>query len=245
MPQTRRMSAVHFFLASAVAAVLLGAGAFMALRSSQYDVASSPLRADGSAEIILLDPTVVIDTDSPPAGWFHRTFWFKPAMQLAFLSESTPPSIRCDTNAGASIFGRHTDIDLGTYWRLAWSWRVDRLVNSRFDERTRASDDHAARLFFEFRDEDDGIHHLEIVWSNGSLQAGSFKHIGGFAHYVAQSGRATLKPWIEEDVDLWQLYRVTSGRKDRARLTRAAIFCDTDDTGLQSRAFFGKIVLRR
>lgn len=225
--------------------VFLAAGVFIVLRDSQYDVASSPLKADGSDEVVLIDPGVAIDTDAPPDGWFHRKFWFTPAMELAFLRDTTPPSIRCDTNAGASIFGRHTDIDLGTYSRLAWSWRVDTLFNSTRDERTPAGDDHAARLFLVFHDEEGGVHHLEIVWSNGSLRAGSFKHIDGFPHYVAQSGRDALKTWTEEDVDLWQLYRVTSGRKDRARLTRVAIFCDSDDTGLQSRAFFGKIILRR
>ena len=77
-------------------------------------------------------PTIsLMDFSNPPTvypvskGWFHVKFLTKPAMQISFVPKEGRDSLRCETNAGGSIFGRFTDIDLSKFPILKWSWFVE------------------------------------------------------------------------------------------------------------------------
>jgi hypothetical protein len=60
----------------------------------------------------------------------------------------------------------------------------------------------------------------------------------GFPHYTARGGQANVGRWHDERVDLRALYRKQWGDPAGARLVEVALFCDTDQTGASSVAYF-------
>ena len=81
---------------------------------------------------------------------------------------------RWSTDGSGSIFGRFTDVDLGTYPELAWSWLVKKPVDSPLDERTVEGDDHPARLYLRFETGDGSDHSIEIIWANKLFEPGDY-----------------------------------------------------------------------
>jgi hypothetical protein len=206
---------------------------------------SEPLVAGDEPVLTVMDFSAPLSIEPPQAGWFHSTFWTRPPMTISQESIDGVAALRLETAASGSIFGRHTDVALRDFPTLTWSWRVETPIDASFDERTADGDDHAARLYLQFVDEDNTERSMEIIWSNGAFAPGEYKYIGEFAHYVAQSGSNELGVWVAEEVDLLRLYREVSGRNDNPRITMIAIFCDSDDTKTRSLAHFGNIELRQ
>jgi Protein of unknown function (DUF3047) len=202
------------------------------------------------------EPTVTLmDFGSPPArdplsaGWWEIGFLTKPKMQISFVDKDSVKALRCETHGSGSIFGRHTDIDLQQFPKLTWNWRVEQPVVADAPETEWKGDDHPARLLVHLRDSAAKEHYFEIIWSNGAFKAGQWKIIGSFHHYVANGGNAktgeNTNTWFTENVNLLDLYHTATGRIDNARLINIAIFCDTDDTGANSIAYFGKVTLAK
>lgn len=207
----------------------------------------NPVLASGGPSVTLMDfaspPTVSPITP----GWWNIGFFTKPNMKISFLEKDGVKALRCETSASGSIFGRHTDIDLAQYPNLAWNWQIEKPVVSSLPEAEWKGDDHPARLMVHLLDSQKSEHYFEIIWSNGAFKPGQWKIIGGFHHYVANGGDAKTGEntgrWFNEKVNLLDLYHTATGRSDDARLINIAIFCDTDDTGTQSVADFGKVEL--
>lgn len=185
------------------------------------------------------------DPNDTPLGWFHRTFWFIPAMKLSRETKDNVDALRCETDKGASIYGRYTDIAVHESPVLAWSWLVEKPIAGSADETSENGDDHPVRLYLTFVDEEDNAHSMEIIWSNGAFKPGEVKYIGDFAHYVAHSGTADVGKWVPESIDLLDLYRKTMKRDDRPRLKELAVFCDSDNTKTSSIAYVGPVTLSR
>jgi len=203
----------------------------------------NPLLANGEMRFTLMDFTTPFSLDALPAGWTHRKFWTRPAMQVTFVTKDGVPALRCETDAGGSILGRWTDIDLGSYLTLSWQWYVESPIASSIDERTTAGDDHPVRWYLAFTDSDGQAHHAEIIWGNRLLRRGDWKVLGSFVHYVADGGDANVGRWREETVDLLSIYRKATGRNDTPHLTELAIFCDSDDTKGHTVAYVGGPVI--
>ena len=103
-------------------------------------------------------------------------------------------------------------------------------VVSELDERTREGDDHPARLFIRFETSGGLTRAMELFWNNVAFRPGEYKYIGGFPHYVAESGTATVSHWVEESLDLKAIYEEIWLEGEDPRVTYLAISCDTDDT---------------
>ncbi len=204
---------------------------------------SDPLRAGSEPVISVMDFSPPFSLDPPPLGWTHRTFWTRPAMELSIVEKDGQQALRCETNNGGSIFGRQTDIDLGTYPTLAWDWYVEVPITSSIDERTPEGDDHPARIFIRLIDGNGEEQAFEIIWSNRLFQPGDYKFIGNFGHYVANGLEANIGRWYRQEVNLLDIYRRTSGRDDTPAIKLIAIFCDSDDTGGRSVAYFSDVRL--
>ncbi|MDH3444929.1 MAG: DUF3047 domain-containing protein, partial [Deltaproteobacteria bacterium] len=88
---------------------------------------------------------------------------------------------------------------------------------------------------------------MEIVWGNHKLRKGDWKHLENFwgtrsfPHYTANGGHENTGQWHEEKVNLLTLYSGLWGDPRGARLTEIALFCDTDQTGGSSIAYFAEI----
>jgi hypothetical protein len=148
---------------------------------------------------------------------------------------------------------RFVDVALDAYPILSWRWYVEKGIESDVDERTAEGDDHPARLYIVIEDSQGKERRLEIIWGNEILKAGDWKHLqgslsflfGSFPHYVANGGRENLGRWRDESVDLQRLHRELWGDPRRAHMTQIALFCDSDETGDSSVAYFAEVRVER
>jgi hypothetical protein len=226
---------------------LIGYFAFQRLTSPPPPV--NPVLAGNQSTVTLMDfaspPTLAPLTP----GWWQLGFLTKPKMEISFVEKDTIKALRCETNGSGSIFGRHTDIDLESFPILTWSWLVEQPVVASASEVEVEGDDHPARFLLQFSDREKRDRYMEIIWSNGAFKTGQWKYIHNFPHYVANGGNAAsgenINQWFNEKVDLLELYRTAFKLSDTGRLINISIFCDTDDTGSKSIAYFANVRLQK
>lgn len=234
----RRIALIAIFL------LIGGLAGYWQLRSGPMDRRDLIVGTDAAAVRVLPFATP-IDLDRLPPGWTHRKFWFTKPMQLSFVTFEGKDALRCQTDDGASLLLRATDIAIADYPLLTWDWFVERPVSGEVDEATPEGDDHPARLFLQFTDTDGGGHATEIIWSNARYAPGDYKVIGDFQHLVADGLAANTGKWRAESADLQALYAQATGRSDAGRLTTIGLFCDTDNTGGSSIAYTGDVTVQR
>jgi Protein of unknown function (DUF3047) len=222
-------------------ALLLAVSALLLIGCSEAP--RNPVIAGPGDTISIMAFDTAIPLSPPPPGWWQRKFWFTDEMKLSFSTIDAVPALRCETDNSASLFGRYTDIAIADFPLLRWQWLVDGPVLTPKNEETAAGDDHPARLYLRFKDEGGGDHDAEIIWGNTGYKIGDYIILENFTHYVANGGETNVGKWQSQEVDLAVLYAKASGRTDHPRLVNLAIFCDTDNTGLSSSAYFGAINL--
>ena len=196
---------------------------------------------DGSPSLAVMDFTDPVPIDPLPDGWYHRRFWRHGPMDISFETKEDVAAIRLATQDTASMLFRHTDIPLDLYPTLSWQWYIEKGIDSGIDELTEEGDDHPARFFIVFDTADGEPHRMEIIWGNRVLGAGDYKRIGSFPHYVANGGQANVGRWHQEAVDLAEIYRELWGDPTGARIVDIALFCDSDDTGGETIAYFADV----
>jgi Protein of unknown function (DUF3047) len=126
------------------------------------------LTGDGEPEVTVMDFSAPFSLDPLPAGWYHRTFWTRGPMQMAFAVKEGVPALRLETRSTASMLFRHVDFDLADYRLLVWRWYIEEPIESPLDEHTREGDDHPARLFLVFRTATGEERRMEIIWAISS-----------------------------------------------------------------------------
>src|SRR3989442_724563 len=124
------------------------------------------LTGRGEPELTVMDFSAPFSLDPPPAGWYHRTFWTRGPMQMAFAVKDGVPALRFETRSTASMLFRHVDLDLADYQFLIWRWYIEKPIESPLDEHTREGDDHPARLFLVFQTATSEERRMEIIWGN-------------------------------------------------------------------------------
>lgn len=154
-------------------------------------------------------------------------------------------ALRVSADDSASMLVRFVDIDLAAYPTLNWKWFVEKPIDRAVDERTDDGDDHPARLFIALTNSTGERRALEITWGNRLLGRGDVKYRGSFPSYVANSGNANIGRWHNEQVDLLALFKRFWPDDKPGRITDIAIFCDSDETGASSIAYFADIRLER
>lgn len=201
---------------------------------------------DGSPSFAVMDFSKPLPLDPLPEGWYHRKFLRHPPMGISFVTKEGYPSIRLSTNDSASMLFRYVDIELNAYPLLSWDWFIEQGIVSDLDEMTASGDDHPARIYLGFRSAGGKSHNMEIIWGNRKLHRGDWKflkflHLFSFPHYVADGGNENIGRWRHEREDLTALYSTLWGDAAGARLMEIALFCDTDETGTKSIAYFSNI----
>ncbi len=206
---------------------------------------SNPIVAEAGANSVTVLPwDTVGDYIDPNLGWVHRQFWMIQPMQVSFVEKNGKQVLKCETNSSASILSRTTDIEVGDYPILAWDWLIEFPISSPLDEDTEAGDDHPARLLLKMEDREGGEYAFEIIWSNRKYEPGDYKYIGDFAHYVATGLDENTGVWQSQEVNLMEIYRDVFGRDDFPILKSIGIFCDSDNTGSRSVAYFSDVEMR-
>ena len=235
----------------AFAAVAGGLAAIAVLAGCGAGERRNPLVADGSPSVAVMDFQRPLALDPLPEGWHHRRFFRTDPMQISFATKAGRPSIRLATQGSGSMLYRHTDLPLDGYPILRWGWFVEVPIASDVDETTVAGDDHPARLFLTFRASTGELRSMEIIWGNRKLRAGDWKDLQlswfgrPFPHYVARGGDENAGRWHDETSDLRALYRRNWGNAHGASLVEVALFCDTDQTGGRSVAYFSAVRVER
>lgn len=206
---------------------------------------------DGSASFALMDFSRPLPLDPMPPGWYHRKFFRTPPMDISWVKKDGHTAIRCATHGSASMLYRYVDVDLDAYPALSWDWFIEQPIVSDVDETTAAGDDHPARIYLKFLSAAGEAHSLEIIWGNRKLHAGDWKYLKSFTsahpfpHYVANGGNENVGRWHHQKVDLDQLYRKQWGEPRGTRMVEIALFCDTDQTGAESIAYFSDVRAER
>ncbi len=231
--------------------VILGVGvvAVIAAAFFGYKIFSSkgldtgaPLLASAVVDgrIALVDDN--FSTDALPAGWLHRTFWRITPTQYSLSEIDGRSALHCTTDNSGSILIRDTAIPLADFPILNWSWKIDKPLSSNIDEETHEGDDHPARFFVVFESGETSTA-AEIIWSNTRFTPGDYKIIDGFHHLVANGLDENVGIWFDQTVDLEALYRKISGRTDTAEIAALGFFCDSDNTGGSTSAYFSDVRL--
>lgn len=202
------------------------------------------LKSSGEDEIAIMDFSALFSLDPIEPGWYHRKFFWHEPMAMDFVTKDNVPAIRFSTNDTASMLIRHVEISLEEYPLLLWSWFIEKPIISKLDETTREGDDHPARLFIVFETLSGERRSMEIIWGN-KLQAGEYKYIDTFPHYVARGGNENTNRWFEEEVNLLEVYRQIWPDQEPANMIEIGLFCDSDDTDSQSVSYFAKVRMRR
>lgn len=201
---------------------------------------------DGSSPFTLMDFADPVEFDPMTPGWYHRTFRRHAPMDISFVEKAGQSAIRLETHDSASMLFRWVDVPLDHYPSLRWKWFIETPVTAVEDERTVAGDDHPARLYLSFRSATGDDHSMEIIWGNRDLKRGDWKHLKflglfSFPHFVANGGNENIGRWHDEKVSLSELYATLWGDASGARLVEIALFCDTDETGARSLAYFSDV----
>jgi hypothetical protein len=231
-----------YWIAASVMLAVAGVGACDALRDPER---INVLAAGNARSVAFMDFAAPMALDPPPAGWWHRTFWTRNAATYAQVRKDGVAALKVSTDNSASMLVRFVDIDLAAYPALAWKWFVEQPIESALDERTDEGDDHPARLFIAFRNAKGERRALEIIWGNRVLGRGDLKFRGSFPHYVANGGNRNIGRWHDEQVDLLALFKRFWPEDQPGRITDIAIFCDSDETGTRSIAYFADVRLER
>jgi len=164
-------------------------------------------------------------------------------MTIEFVTKDNVPAVRLSTNDTASMLIRHVEISLEEYPLLRWMWFVEQPIVSELDETTREGDDHPARFFIVFETLSGARRSMEIIWGN-RLQAGEYKYIDDFPHYVPRGGNENTKRWFEEEVNLWEVYGHIWPDQEPANIMEIGLFCDSDDTDGRSVSYFANVRMR-
>jgi hypothetical protein len=225
--------------------------AAVAMGGCARDERHNPVAADGSPSIAVMDFRQPLALDPLPEGWRHRRFFRTDPMHISFAAKAGRPAIRLATQASASMLYRYTALPLDDYPILRWDWFVETPLSTPADEMTVAGDDHPARLFLTFRTPGGESRSMEIIWGNRRLRAGDWKDLQlswfgkPFPHYVSRGGDENAGRWHDESADLRALYRRNWGDARGVVLVDVALFCDTDQTGASSVAYFSTVRVDR
>jgi len=217
----------------------LGVVAFGVYSYMNPSAESNPIVAAKGAERVTVLPWDTVGRFSNPnLGWEHEQFWMIQPMALSVGDMLGKHALKCETNNTASILTRTTDIEVGDYPVLSWDWLIEFPISSALDETTPEGDDHPARLILNLEDRAGGAYAFEIIWSNQKYKPGDYIYVGDFAHYVANGLDENAGVWQHQEVNLMEIYRDVFGRDDYPILKSIGVFCDSDNTGSRSVAYF-------
>ncbi|MBL1419938.1 MAG: DUF3047 domain-containing protein [Alphaproteobacteria bacterium] len=238
---SKRTKKISIFIGGLVLAV--AAFTVYQIRQGNPFDTGAPLLASAAVDgkIQLVDDG--FDIDDLPKGWVHRTFFNVTPTDYKLVDVDDRRAMHCSTDNSGSILGRDVDIKLSDFSQLKWQWKIEKALNSELDEDSKDGDDHPARFFVMFKSADGSRKVAEIIWSNQKYQAGDYKIINGFHHLVANGLDENVGVWHEQSVDLEALYKRIGGVGGDPSLGLLGFFCDSDNTGGSTSAYFSDVRL--
>jgi hypothetical protein len=177
-------------------------------------------------------------------AWEARSFRGQTSYRV--VADAGNRVLQAESRGAASGLVRRLDVDPRDYPILTWRWKVAGTI-PQGDERTRAGDDYAARVYVIFP-------HwffpktrtLNYIWAN-RLPAGEFLPNAYTANAVmiaVQSGPEQAGRWLTERRDIVADFRRAFG-EEPPRIGAIAIMTDTDNTGSAANAWYDDLMLER
>lgn len=175
-------------------------------------------------------------------GWTPKIFQGETAYRL--VEDDGRTVLKAESRGAASGLFKEVRLDPRSAPVLRWSWKIERTLATG-DERTKAGDDYAARVYVVFpsvlfwR-----TRAINYIWAN-KLPAGESLPNAYTANAVmvaVESGNGKAGTWVREERNIYEDYRELFG-KEPPDLGAVAIMTDTDNTGEEAVAWYGDISL--
>jgi len=176
------------------------------------------------------------------AGWKSKTF--AGLTDYTLVKENGRTVVKAYSKAAASGLIKEVKLDPHRFRYLKWSWKVAGIIPNG-DERTKAGDDYAARVYVVFPGRFFWqTRAINYIWANRLAKGASLPNAyTGNARMVAvESGPDRVGQWISEERDILADYRRLFGEEPR-QIGAIAIMTDTDNTGAEATAWYGDIVI--
>ncbi len=199
-----------------------------------------------------------------PKGWEPLTFnKIKSHTHYEWSPENHV--IHAVSSAAASGLTYRLDQEAGKAPILRWRWRVSHSI-SKGEEKTKAGDDYAARIYVTFRYDPSKVGAgarikygfakalygeypphagINYIWANRLAQGESTPnpYTDRVMMVAVRSGDSEAGKWFAEERNIQEDYR-TLFKEDPPPLAGIALMTDTDNTGSQAEAWYADIELR-
>lgn len=152
--------------------------------------------------------------------------------------------VKAISKDAASGLVKKISFDPRKYRYLRWSWKINHTILNG-DEKTKAGDDYAARLYVVFA----GNYFwqteaINFIWANNLKTGDSIPnaYTSSAIMVAVESGNTRSGEWHVEERDILADYQNLFG-SDPGEVRAIAIMTDTDDTGGEATAWYGDITL--
>lgn len=175
-------------------------------------------------------------------GWESKSF--KGMTDYRLVKENGRTVVKAVSRASASGLIRKIRFDPTKHRYLRWSWKIDRTITGG-DEKTKAGDDYAARLYVVFPGRFFWqMKAINYIWANKLAKGESVPsaYTGNAKLVAVESGNSMAGQWLTEERDLSADYRALFGG-EAPEAEAIAIMTDTDNTGAAAEAWYGDIIL--
>ena len=177
--------------------------------------------------------------------WMERKLTSQPTFYKV-VSEDTNLVLQAESEKAASGIWRMLEIKPGKSGKISWRWKIDNTLAINGTEKSKTSDDYAARVFVVFEP-----HFLSwktkalcYVWASKEKAGSTFQspYAESVGMIVLQSGDENEGKWVTEERDVIADYRKIFD-KDPEMITAVAIMVDTDNTGVHALSWFDDLTL--
>jgi len=176
------------------------------------------------------------------AGWKPKRFRGETSYSL--VVDGDRRVLKAQSRAAASGLYKEVDLDPAKYPVLRWSWKIGGTIPNG-DERTKAGDDYAARVYIVFpRTLFWKTKAINYIWANRLPQGKSLPNAftSNAVMVAVESGNGKAGTWVTEERNVYEDYRALFG-EDPPPIGAVALMTDTDNTGGEAEAYYGDIVL--
>lgn len=176
------------------------------------------------------------------SGWETKNF--KGTTDYRLVKEDGQTVVKAVSHGSASGMIRKISFQPLKHRYLRWSWKIAGTIKGG-DEKTKAGDDYAARLYVLFPGKFFWqLKAVNYIWANklakGESTPNAFTSNAGMI--AVESGNSDAGQWLSEERDLLADYRALFGA-DPSEADAIAIMTDTDNTGGTAEAWYGDIIL--
>ena len=175
-------------------------------------------------------------------GWQEKDFRGKTSYQVIELDGERV--LQAISRNSASGLYKKIRIDLHKYPYLNWRWRIENRIETD-DERTRAGDDYAARIYLVV---DGGLlfwktRALSYVWAKQAEKGTVWNnaYAGKSARMMAlKSALDSTAAWYTEKRNVYEDLKQVFG-EDIPAIDAVALMTDTDDSGSSALSYYAEI----